>query len=337
VARAARVSTATVSRALSTPTYCPSDTRGGSGCDPDDRLPGQPGGAEPADAARGCGADPRPGSRQAVLFQDPRRDLRRVRRQRLCRADRRYREPPAAGRGSFWTISRRADRRGDLARRRASIPMRCRPASTRASAGGSCFSANGSRAADFPVIRADNAEGARLAVRHLHGLGHTRIAHVTGPEGNVLTVARRRGMLEERARLGLPTRAEWIIRGDFSLESGHRGGGADPGHGGTADRGLLRRRHGRLRPDRAAAGGGAIGAGRYLGRRLRRYRHVGVLRALAHHDPSGPPAPWTRGRGGAAAAAWTDGAGGRPRDAGRSGASWSATAPRRRPERKGPA
>jgi LacI family repressor for deo operon, udp, cdd, tsx, nupC, and nupG len=75
---------------------------------------------------------------------------------------------------------------------------------------------------DFPVIRADNAEGARLAVRHLHGLGHTRIAHVTGPEGNVLTVARRRGMLEERARLGLPTRAEWIIRGDFSLESGHR-------------------------------------------------------------------------------------------------------------------
>jgi LacI family repressor for deo operon, udp, cdd, tsx, nupC, and nupG len=76
--------------------------------------------------------------------------------------------------------------------------------------------------AAFPVIRADNAEGARLAIRHLHALGHTRIAHVTGPEGNVLTIARRRGMLEERARLGLPARAEWIIRGDFSLESGHR-------------------------------------------------------------------------------------------------------------------
>jgi LacI family repressor for deo operon, udp, cdd, tsx, nupC, and nupG len=75
--------------------------------------------------------------------------------------------------------------------------------------------------AEFPVIRADNAEGARLAIRHLHALGHTRIAHVTGPEGNVLTVDRRRGMLEERARLGLPARAEWIIRGDFSLESGH--------------------------------------------------------------------------------------------------------------------
>lgn len=75
---------------------------------------------------------------------------------------------------------------------------------------------------DFPVIRIDNAEGARLAIRHLHALGHRRIAHVTGPEGNVLTAARRQGMLEERARLGLPARAEWIMRGDFSLESGHR-------------------------------------------------------------------------------------------------------------------
>ena len=37
----------------------------------------------------------------------------------------------------------------------------------------------------------------------------------------MLTAARRAGMLDERARLGLPAREEWIIRGDFSLESGH--------------------------------------------------------------------------------------------------------------------
>jgi LacI family repressor for deo operon, udp, cdd, tsx, nupC, and nupG len=74
--------------------------------------------------------------------------------------------------------------------------------------------------ADFPVIAADNADGARLAIRHLHALGHRRIAHVTGPGGNVLTAARRAGMLAERARLGLPARDDWIIRGDFSLESG---------------------------------------------------------------------------------------------------------------------
>ncbi len=73
----------------------------------------------------------------------------------------------------------------------------------------------------FPVISSDNAEGARLAIRHLHDLGHRKIAHVTGPDGNVLTTARRQGMVQERGRLGLPALPEWIIRGDFSLESGH--------------------------------------------------------------------------------------------------------------------
>ena len=73
----------------------------------------------------------------------------------------------------------------------------------------------------FPVIASDNVEGARLAIRHLFDLGHRKIAHVTGPEGNVLTAARREGMAAERARLGLPVRPEWIVRGDFSIESGH--------------------------------------------------------------------------------------------------------------------
>lgn len=73
----------------------------------------------------------------------------------------------------------------------------------------------------FPVISSDNIEGARLAVRHLYALGHRKIAHVTGPRGNVLTTERREGMVAERAQLGLPAPPEWIIRGDFSLESGH--------------------------------------------------------------------------------------------------------------------
>ena len=72
-----------------------------------------------------------------------------------------------------------------------------------------------------PSVRSDNPKGTRLAMRHLYDLGHRKIAHVTGPKGNVLTRARRESMLEERARLGLPARDEWVIRGDFSLQSGY--------------------------------------------------------------------------------------------------------------------
>ncbi len=71
----------------------------------------------------------------------------------------------------------------------------------------------------FPAIVADNAEGARMAVRHLHALGHRHLAHVEGPADNVLTPSRRAGMEEECAALGLP--APCVFAGDFSLESGH--------------------------------------------------------------------------------------------------------------------
>lgn len=74
--------------------------------------------------------------------------------------------------------------------------------------------------ANYPSVRVDNALGAQLAVRHFYNLGHRKIAHITGPENNVLTKERREGMMAERKRLGLETRAEWIIRGDFSVESG---------------------------------------------------------------------------------------------------------------------
>lgn len=76
--------------------------------------------------------------------------------------------------------------------------------------------------ARIPSVRSDNAHGARLAIRHLHDLGHRRIAHVTGPAENVLTHMRRSAALEERTRLGLPARPEWIIRGDFSLGAGRQ-------------------------------------------------------------------------------------------------------------------
>ena len=74
--------------------------------------------------------------------------------------------------------------------------------------------------AAIPSVRSDNAKGARMAIGHLHDLGHSRIAHLTGPQDNVLTHERRAAAQEARRALGLPTRAEWIMRGDFTLASG---------------------------------------------------------------------------------------------------------------------
>lgn len=73
---------------------------------------------------------------------------------------------------------------------------------------------------NLPSVRSDNFKGATLAVRHLHDLGHRKIAHVTGPEDNNVTVVRREAMIATRASLCLPVRDEWIIRGDFALNAG---------------------------------------------------------------------------------------------------------------------
>lgn len=74
--------------------------------------------------------------------------------------------------------------------------------------------------ADFPSVRCENRQGARMAVQHLYDLGHRKIAHVTGPKGNVLMHSRKDAFVSEVARLQLELRPEWIIAGDFSLAAG---------------------------------------------------------------------------------------------------------------------
>ncbi|MDA9318498.1 LacI family transcriptional regulator [Octadecabacter sp.] len=74
--------------------------------------------------------------------------------------------------------------------------------------------------AQFPSVRCQNRQGARTAVRHLNDLGHTKIAHITGPDGNVLSRTRKEAFIAEMAKLGLTLDPEWIIAGDFSLNAG---------------------------------------------------------------------------------------------------------------------
>jgi LacI family repressor for deo operon, udp, cdd, tsx, nupC, and nupG len=74
----------------------------------------------------------------------------------------------------------------------------------------------------LPSIRFDNEGGAALAVEHLADLGHTRIGHLLGPLGNVLTYARLRGVNEALKRRNLPIEKDWFFDGDFSLAAGAR-------------------------------------------------------------------------------------------------------------------
>ncbi len=70
----------------------------------------------------------------------------------------------------------------------------------------------------LPKVAIDNIAGAKLAVEHLASLGHTKIAHVTGPAGNVLSKTRAQGWAEALRTLGLTP--GHCYTGDFTMKSG---------------------------------------------------------------------------------------------------------------------
>jgi len=76
----------------------------------------------------------------------------------------------------------------------------------------------------LPTLRIDNRRGARLAVDHLLDLGHRRIAHVRGPEGNADAAERRLGYREALADRGVAAEAWLELPGDFREESGFAAG-----------------------------------------------------------------------------------------------------------------
>jgi LacI family transcriptional regulator len=71
-------------------------------------------------------------------------------------------------------------------------------------------------------VMSENREGAAKAVRHLHDLGHERIATIAGPARTSPGAARLVGYREEMQRLGLEVRNEWVAEGDFYDETGYR-------------------------------------------------------------------------------------------------------------------
>lgn len=75
-----------------------------------------------------------------------------------------------------------------------------------------CFSVNPPLGA--ARVLCDNAEGIRLAVRHLAAQGHARIAHLAGKGDSSEAVERREGFRGAVRELGLPETAGWIVQAD---------------------------------------------------------------------------------------------------------------------------
>ena len=71
-------------------------------------------------------------------------------------------------------------------------------------------------------VASDNIGGARLAVRHLHGLGHTRIATIAGPADTKPGADRILGYRAEMNALGLEIHPGFLAEGDFYAESAER-------------------------------------------------------------------------------------------------------------------
>jgi LacI family transcriptional regulator len=78
---------------------------------------------------------------------------------------------------------------------------------------------------DYPdlkmdVVITDNLQGGRLATQHLIGLGHQRIACITGPSKVNLSAQRVTGYIQSLQEAGLGFDKDLIISGDFHPESG---------------------------------------------------------------------------------------------------------------------
>jgi LacI family transcriptional regulator len=75
----------------------------------------------------------------------------------------------------------------------------------------------------FPSVSVDNEQGGRMAISHLVRLGHTRIAHIAGPQEASTGVSRLRGFREGMAAHGLEVREELIAYASrYTVEEGDR-------------------------------------------------------------------------------------------------------------------
>lgn len=75
---------------------------------------------------------------------------------------------------------------------------------------------------EFDTVKLDNVGGARLAVEHLLGLGHTRIGIVAGPDSISVGRERLEGALQALTAAGIDLDTIPVEPSDFTTESGYQ-------------------------------------------------------------------------------------------------------------------
>jgi LacI family repressor for deo operon, udp, cdd, tsx, nupC, and nupG len=74
---------------------------------------------------------------------------------------------------------------------------------------------------NIPTVSIDNISSARKATEHLIELGHTKIAHISGPMDVILSRDRLRGFRQALFSYELPVDPAYIQEGDLTYDSGY--------------------------------------------------------------------------------------------------------------------
>jgi LacI family transcriptional regulator len=75
--------------------------------------------------------------------------------------------------------------------------------------------------ADVPNVHVDHYKGARIAAQYLIELGHRRIAHIQGPRSLQVTKERDAGYRHVLSSAGIVCDSDLVVEGDFSEPSGY--------------------------------------------------------------------------------------------------------------------
>lgn len=72
-----------------------------------------------------------------------------------------------------------------------------------------------------PRVKIDNIRSGEMAVRHLLASGRKRIAMISGPLRYTVSTDRLEGYQRALSEAGMEQRADWVVVGNFSMESGY--------------------------------------------------------------------------------------------------------------------